>query len=244
MPVSGQSDPEAQPNAAPVTPVEPAAAAAAVDDGTLVVDRSEHNRVQAENRKLRKDADKAKAVEEQRLHDEKQDTLKAAGKFDEALKSERDRSAGLELRLERQGAASALSDEISAQGFSGEQAAAIKRLANLSAVEFADGDPVQSSVAAAVQSVVQQFPSMFAAAAEPEPTVDGEAPRTQRRAGPAAPVAAANGAQKPAGYISREDYANTHARVRLTPEFQARVALSEPYWPTVVPIDTFQQVGS
>ncbi len=219
------------------TPAAPATAV--LPEGHVAVSASEHNKLQAENRRLKKaDADRTAAAEEAETT-RLQDAAKAAGDFDEALRLERERTAKADARANALAINDNLRDAIMSAGYAGEQAAALKGLVNINAITLdANGAPAPGAVEAAVEAITTQYPAMFAKEAAPV-TPAGEAtavPEARRAVAPATPVGDGN-AQ--GGYISQEEYVNTPSAVRLTPEFQKRVEDSKHRWPATVPANSF-----
>lgn len=215
----------------PPTPEVPAAPQ--VPEGMVMVRQSEHDAVQGDLRRTRKENATLKQADTERQRKETQDAAVAAGRFDEALGAERSARTTAESRASKAELGDAITDVLLSRSYTGEQASAIKQLVNRDAVELdSNGEPVPASVAVAVDSVVARFPNLFDTTAPPPPPPDVPG-RTPRRPGPATPAPDAQDG-KPEGFISQEEYAATPQAVRFTEAFQARVKLSEPFWPKFI----------
>lgn len=234
MPVSG-----AEPTPAPAAPAAPA-----VPAGHMVISDAEHNRLNAENRRLaaaataRTEADAAAETQRQ------QDAAVARGDFDSALSKEQERTTAANQRADRLATTDAVRDEIAVQGFGGEQARALKDLVNLGAITITNGAAEPASLKQAVSNVVGQYPAMFKLASGTEPGTPAAAVPTPRSAAaPAVPVV--QGQPVGVGYMTPEEYMATPQAVRISdPEFAKRVEASRHRWPTEVPATTFAQDGS
>jgi len=113
---------------------------------------------------------------------------------------------------ERQAADAALFAE---HGITGKRANAIRTLMR----------PDASDRTAELKRVQEEY----GLAAEPEK------PKLRRTPGPANPSIPS----APSDLISPEQYVNTPAAIRLSPEFRERVARSRKYWPKTVPASSF-----
>lgn len=214
MAVSGEVAPQAEPQA-------PAAPAPSLPEGAVVLDKKEHDRLQAELRRAQKAVSDREAADAQREADERAAAAKAAGDFDSALAAEREEKAALQRQLADRDKRDAVRDEIAKRQLTGSKAQLVTKLAALDAVTETDTGLLDAS--AAVQAVIDDYPDLLGAPAEPEPQPD-----PIRRNGPAPP--APKGQAPFEGYIAEEEYGRVPQEIRLTPEFQKRVALSRPYW--------------
>lgn len=220
---------------APATPPTPPATPPA---DTVTIDRSEHDRIQAENRRLKKAAKDREEQEAQAKAQREADAARAAGDFDKALGIERAEKERLQGLLQQRNARDAVVAEAAARGLNAEQARALARLTETSGIETDDlGEVRADQVATAVEATLQAYPNMFKAGPATPPSDDGKGGKPRRQAGPATPTG--DGGGKPEGYVSPEEYTATPQEVRHTAEFQARVARSRPYWPKVVPANSF-----
>lgn len=225
--------------AAPVAPAQDSAQPA-VPAGMVMVKQSEHDAVQGDLRRIRKENVTLKQADTDRVAQEQQDAAVAAGKFDEALGVERGGRKAAETRASKAELGDAITDVLLARSFTGEQAVAIKSLVDRTTVELdSTGEPVATSVAAAVDAVVERFPNLFTV----EKPADPETPaaRTPRMPGPATPPPSGAEAGKPEGYISPEEYTRTPLETRYTPEFRKRAELSEAFWPKTMNRADLQQ---
>lgn len=211
------------------------------EQGTVELTQAEHNALQARLRKY----EKAERERQEQERKQQEEALKAAGRWDEMVGKERAERERLEQELRRRDATDAVAAAATAAGYNPEQVNAIRRMVSADSIEVdAAGKPNQVQVERAVEGVTKQFPNLFRAqsqsaesveqsqavpAQQPQAPAQPQQPEPQKRpAGPpASPPAPSN---LPAGYISPEEYSNTPANIRLSKEFQARVAASEPYW--------------
>ena len=220
MTTSGEQDPGTATLAAPATPELP--------EGMVIVRQSEHDALQGDLRRTRKENATLKQADTDRQQKERTDAHAAAGDFDKAMGEERTARNAAESRASKAELGDAITDVLLTRSYTGEQARAIRQLVDRGAVEKdASGVPIAESVTAAVDAVVAQYPNLFSNTAPPPPDVPAQ--RAPRRPGPATPAPGAMDG-KPEGYISQEDYANTPQVVRFTADFKKRVELSEPYW--------------
>lgn len=211
--------------------------APATPEGHLTLSEAEHNKLQADLRRLRKELEQREKAEADALRKREQQEAEARGEYDKALERERRDREKAERELQELRRAESLREEIAIAGYSGEQAAALLRLAGPDATDA-------STAAAAVEATIKRFPGLFqtrAAATPPQPR-DEQAPR-QQPVRPTTPASLPTGAEKVDGYISQEEYLRTPRSERMTSEFQARVARSEPFWPSEVPAGSFAQDG-
>lgn len=227
MPVSGE--------------VEQPAAAPAVPEGFVLVKQTDHDSVQGDLRRTRKELATRKDADTARESKDRVDAAKAVGDFDTALGEERNITRAANARASKAELGDAIVDVLLSREYTGEQATAIKQLVDRDAVELdSNGVPVPASVAAAVDSVVERFPNLFNPVKPEVPAADAKAPR---RPGPATPPPGSEGV-KPEGFVSQEEYANTPRMVRYTDAFRARVALSEPFWEKHIHRSDLQQDAS
>jgi hypothetical protein len=183
----------------------------------VTIEKTEFDRLQAEARRATKALRDREAADESKRAQDAANAAAAAGEFNKALEIERAEKARLADQLALRDRKDSLQDEILRRNLSGSQARMLGRLVDVSGESF---DP-----ATAVEAVLAEYPDLFAPPAAPEIS----APPV-RRAGPVPP---ANPTSAPfAGYISPQEYDRFPHRVRLTPDFQQRVAASRPYWPT------------
>jgi hypothetical protein len=225
---------ESEPTPAPKTVVEPAAVT--LPAGHVAVSEQDNNNTQAELRRLRKASKDREDADAEAEAAAKQEAAKAVGDFDTALGVEQGRTAAANAKLAEFEVRDQLRDEISAAGYSGEQAKALKKMVDVSAVQLVDGVPVDGAVAQAIKSVTEQFPALFKLDAGDETTT----PAARRTA--AAPSTPISDGERNGEYLSQEEYATTPWAERQTEEFQARVKRSEHRWPKVVNASTaFEQ---
>ncbi len=131
-----------------------------------------------------------------------------------------------------------LRDAITAKGFSGEQASALKGLVNVKAIPVdTNGVPKPGAIEEAVDAIAAQYPAMFKLEADTV-VVDetDEETSTRRVVAPATPV---NDGERSGDFLSMEEYNATPREVRLTKEFQARAERSKHQWPTKVNANSF-----
>ncbi len=221
------------PPALPTPPAEPPATPPA----GVQVDATEWNRIQAENRRMRKEAKERKDADEARKAKEAADAAKAAGDFDKAIGIEREQNDKLREQLRQTKVAEAIGAAAASRGLSAEQVTAAKNLASIDGVQTDDlGEPNPDQVNAALDAAVGQYPNLFKAETPTEPT---RQPR--RGASPATPVVDAS---KPEGFISMEEYAALPMDVRRSPEIQKRLAMSRPYYGgNTIPANSFAQAN-
>jgi hypothetical protein len=212
-------------------------AGATVPDGMVLVEKATHDAQGGELRRVKRDLAKRDEADEERTRTEREATAKDAKDYDTLAGIEAERREKLEKRLRRAELGDALRDEISGRGFSGEKAAALKRLVDPDTVQYDDDDtPLQASLMAAVDRVMGSYPTMFGTE---KPAGDEQPGKTARPRGPSTPPADA--AKLPTDFVSQEEYTNTPWETRMTPEFQERVSRSEHLWPKTVHRSTFQQ---
>jgi hypothetical protein len=222
--------------AAAVQPEKPAGAT--VPDGMVLVEKATHDAQGGELRRAKRDLAKSQDADAERERTERETAAKEAGDYEKLAGIEAERREKLEKRLRRAELGDALRDEISGRGFSGEKAAALKRLVDPDTVQYSDDNtPLSASLMVAVDRVVGAYPTMFGK--EEKPASDEQPGRTARPRGPSTPPADA--AKQPADFVSQEEYTNTPWETRMTPEFQERVSRSEHLWPKTVHRSTFQQ---
>ncbi len=207
-------------------------------DGMVLVDKATHDAQGGELRRVKRDLAKRDEADEEATRTKREVDAKEAKDYDTLAGIEAERREKLEKRLRRAELGDALRDEISGRGYSGEKAAALKRLVDPDTVQYDDDDtPLQASLMAAVDRVVGSYPTMFdaekPASEEPEPG------RPARPRGPSTPPADA--AKLPKDFVSQEEYASTPWEIRRSAEFQERVSRSEHLWPKTVHRSTFQQ---
>ncbi len=207
-------------------------------DGMVLVDKATHDAQGGELRRAKRDLAKRDEADEVRDREQRESTAREAKDYDTLAGIETERREKLEKRLRRAELGDALRDEISGRGFSGEKAAALKRLVDPDTVQYSDDDtPLPASLMAAVDRVVGSYPTMFGA--EKPASEEQEPGRPARPRGPSTPPADA--AKLPSDFVSQEEYTSTPWETRMTPEFQERVARSEHLWPKTVHRSTFQQ---
>jgi len=211
-------------------PTEQAPATPPSGETEVKLSKAEHDRIQAENRRMRKELAKREEADQSAASRREIEEATARKDFDAALEVSRREQETLRRQLRDARAADALRDEIERRGVTGSRASAMRRLA--SQVEFdEDGFPDEESVRSAIDAVAKDYPDLFEA-----PSGDGEEPeaeetprrRMRRAAGPATPP---QQSAMPDGYVSPEDYERTPPHIRTSPEFQKRVRLSQPLWP-------------
>ena len=222
------------------TPEAVTAAPSGPPTGYIQLSEAEHNRAQAELRKLRKsdEARQTAEAERQRLDHE------ARGQYDAALETERTQRQAAEARVRDMAVQGALRDAVMAEGLTGEKAAALLRLVPTTQVAVdSDGNPDAAAASAAVKATRAQFGSLFDVVATPAPT-----PPTDPAGTPAAPAARVAPPATPpppsdgSGLLTMEEYAATPREVRMTPEFQDRVKRAEHTWKKKpVPAGSFAQ---
>lgn len=115
--------------------------------------------------------------------------------------------------LERDGR---LRDAISARGLTGERAEVVRRLV----------DQTAEDIGAAVDATISGYAKMLA---DPEPAPPPR-PRMVRKPGPTTPPAALGRTVLPKEFVTPEEFLATPRGVRMSEEFQKRVAASRPYW--------------
>lgn len=207
--------------------------------GTVAVDPAEWNRVNAENRRLRKQQEKAEKAERDRKAQEDVEAAEAAGEFQKGVDAANKRADDAEAKLAEREIRDAVRDYIGTLGLSGSKAAALLRLVDLKIVD----EDAPESVEAAVGVVLQQYPDLFAGETTPSSDdTDKETRRMRRQPGPSSPPDAEK-TTLPADYVSPEEYVATPREVRYTDDFRARVAKSRPYWPKILPANTFAIEG-
>lgn len=222
-------DPTPAPAATPVVDRLP--------DGYVAIQETEHNRLRAENRKLRKEGEDRAAAEKAAEQKRQQDAMVAAGELDKALAASDARAAEAVARADRLGVLDVLRDEISIRGYAGEKASALKQLVDVDRIPLVDGSPAAGAVKEAVDATVQAYPALFKLA-QPDPDPGPGKSGTRRVQTPAAPV----GDGKPKGdLLTMEEYLETPQHIRVSPEFQERVRKARPTWPAEVPVISFAQ---
>lgn len=221
---------------APSTPAQPEFQ---VPEGMVLLDKATHDAQGGELRRVKRELQQRKDADEDRERQEREKAAREAGDFERLSEIEVEKRQALEARVRRAELGEALRDEIAGRGYSGEKAAAIKRLVDPNTVQYDnEGVPIGASVMAAVDRVVATYPNMFGEAAEVERMAQPAQPRTPAR-GPSTPPAEAP--KLPSDFLSQEEYSNTPWEIRRTPEFQERAKRSEHFWPKVVHRSTFQQ---
>ena len=206
-----------------------------VPEGMALVTKAEHDQNAAELRRLRKQAQDRERADQDAAAARARQEAEAAGNYQQALAAAEARRQLAEDNARALSQREALRDAIMLRGYAGEQAAAIVRLANTA--NITPEDP--ASAVAAVDSVVTQFSSLFSAPAPGNSgTRPAPAPAAPRPASPAAPVVSPNTG---VGFLTMEEYLATPFEARMTPEFQKRVQMSQPRWPTQVPANSFAQ---
>lgn len=229
-PVSGAPAPSPDPSPAPAPDPTPAPA-------PLNVDPAEWNRIQAENRRLKKAAKDREETDARKKAEEDAAAAKAAGDFDRALGVKDDENERLRQQLQQRDARDAVVAEAAARGLNAEQGRALARLTDIAGVETDDlGEVRADQVASAVDATLQAYPNMFQAA--PAPGTPGDPPPARPRRG-TVPGTPPREPAKPEGFVTMEEYIATPQEVRLSPEFQKRVQKSRPYWPKIVPAKSF-----
>lgn len=193
----------------------PTNASGSIASTHVTLDKAEHDRLQAENRRMAKVLRERESADDARRAKEAADAAVAAGEFNKALELERAEKARLTDQLKLRDRRDTLQDEILKRTLTGSQARMLTRLVDVSPDTF--------DAANAVESVMSEYPDLFAAP---------QAPQTDpvRRGGPVPPAKPGNVPFE--GYISPEEYGRFPHAVRLTPKFQERVAASRAYWPT------------
>jgi len=191
----------------------------------VTLSKAEHDRLQAENRRLKKERADLEAADKERENAAAAARAIEAGRFDEALGVERAEKARLLRELQTRDAREAVRAEVASLGVTPEMVAACCDLVKLDAIS--PDDP--STVKAAVDAAKAAYPAIFA---------DSPAPR-RRANSPAVPPEGQPNDGKPSGYVSPEEYMNTAHSVRVSREFSQRVENSKPFWPTKVPRTTF-----
>lgn len=207
-------------------------------EGFALVTQAEHDRNAAELRRLRKmQADREKADADATAERARREA-EATGNYQAALQAEAARRQLAEDQARQLAQKDALREAIMLKGYAGEQAAAIVRLANVSTIPVdSSGNADTGAAAAAVDGVLQQFSNLFKQGGAPVPNPTNPNP-AQPRSAPAAP---ARQEPIPTGFLSMEEYLATPVEVRMTPEFQKRVTLSQARWPKEVPATSFAQ---
>lgn len=232
MPISGQQSTDTP----PADPTQTPPPAASLPAGHVAISQEEHNRLQAENRRLRKAQDEAERKREAQEAERQRQAAEEQGDYQKALEQERKQREAAEERLRRASVADALRDEISSRGFSGQKAAALRRMVDAGSVQLdQDGEPNKGQLMAAVDTVMTSYPDLFPApsGAEEEPEVK---PTPRKASAPATPPNS-GGAQ--GDLLTMEEYLSTPANLRLTPEFQKRVERSRHSWPSAVSATSF-----
>lgn len=227
---------------APKAPKAPAAPAAPAGDEVVSLSRSEHDALQARLRKAEKEADKARAAAEEQRAAQERAEAERKGEYDRALALERERAEKIVARAREAALKATVLDRAVAKGLSATQARAAQRLLDRDAVTFADDEPDASSVDAALDAVMQEYPDIFTKA-QANGSQGGNQAHGQNRPRNSGPVTPANPAGRPPidGYISPEEYASLPMEVRRSATVRARLAASRPYWATEVPSDSFAQ---
>ena len=228
-------------NQTPAASVEPAAPAAESSSapGTVQLSESEYNRMQAENRTLRRKQEKAEKADSDRAAKEATDAAAAAGDFQKGVDDANTRADDAEDRLKQRDVSDAVRDHISSLGLSSTKGLALLRLVDLKNV---DDDISSESVEASVAVVLQQYPDLFTTPAESGDEGDPKEQRMRRQAGPSSPPDAEKSTLPP-NYLSPEEYLNTPQAVRYSDAFRARVEESRPFWPNIVSANTFAIEG-
>lgn len=207
--------------------------------GHVSVSEAEFNRVQAELRKLRTEAEKREAADRDLVAKQEREAAEARGQYDKALAAEQAARKAAEERAANLARETSLFQEITRRGFGGEQAAALVRLTDSTAIA-ADGTGADSAVEAALSKYPALFGSQTGRSDNPTPPAptNNPAPPPARQLPPSS-TGYRTGYETIDGFVSMEEYARTPQAERLTSEFQARVARSEPYWPSEVPASSF-----
>jgi hypothetical protein len=232
MPVSGQ-DQGTEQRQAHSSPAQPEFV---LPEGMVLVEKATHDAQGGELRRVRKALSEREAADEEREREDREKTAREAGDFEQLAGIEKEKRGKLEARLRKAELGDALRDDISGRGYSGEKAAALKRLVDPDTVQYdSDGVPLQASLMAAVDRVITSYPSMFEQEKPEAPADHGKPPR---QPGPSTPPNAADAL--PTDFVSQDEYANTPWAVRRTPEFQERVKHSEHLWPSLVHRSEFQ----
>ena len=227
MTTSGQQSP------APTPPTVPA--------GHVAISEAEHNRINAENRRLNKEAGDRAAADAAAASQAEREAAEARGAYDAALAAEQTARAASDARADAALANSALLQEVTRRGYSGEQAAALLTLTDGSQVtgEGAGAD-------AAVGAALAKYPALFNTPAVPPVVpgalvVPGAVPPQVPPTLPPSSTSYGKGYETVDGFVTQEEYVRTPQAERLTEEFQARVRKSEPFWPAEVPATSFSQ---
>ena len=229
MPASGEVTPT--PTPAPTPTPTPALAA-----GHIAISEAEHNRTNAELRRLKKEAADREAADAASTVQADREAAEARGQYDTALAAEQTARAAAETRLTALASETALLQEITRRGFGGEQAAALIKLTDASTVT------ADAGAEAAVEAAIAKYPALFKATEIPKPTpgTPAPAPGAPQNLPPASPIYG-KGHETIDGFLTMEEFLRTPAPERITEAFLARVAKSEPFWPSEVPASSFTQ---
>ena len=207
-----------------------------VPAGHVAISEAEHNRINADNRRLRREADDRAAADAAAASQAEREAAEARGAYDAALAAEQTARAAAETRLAEVGGESTLLQEVTRRGFGGEKAAALMKLTDKAGIT-PDGGAV-----GAVDAAVAKYPALFNAPASPGvPVVPGAVPPQVPPTLPPSSTSYGKGYETVDGFVTQEEYTRTPQAERLTDEFQARVRRSEPFWPAEVPATSFSQ---
>ena len=226
MPTSGvQPTPTPAPTPTPGIPA-----------GHVAISEAEHNRTNAELRRLKKDAADREAADAAATTQADREAAEARGQYDAALAAEQTAREAAEAQVTALTGETALLQEVTRRGFGGEQAAALLKLTDASTVT------ADAGAEAAVEAAIAKYPALFKPATPaPAPGTPAPAPAPTSQNLPPASVDYSQGHETVDGFLTMEEYLRTPASERVTESFQARVAKSEPFWPSEVPASSFTQ---
>lgn len=228
MTTSGATPPN--PNTPPATPP---ATPPGVPAGHVAISEAEHNRMNAELRKLKKDAGDREAADAAAATTAEREAAEARGAYDAALAAEQTARAAAEAKLAEVSVGEALMTEVTRLGFAGEQAAALLNLTDKS------GITPEAGASEAIAAAVAKYPALF----KQSPQTPAVQTIHQNQAPPPGPASTqySQGHEGVEGFVTMEEYLRTPQPERLTDAFQARVEKSRPYWPSEVPASSFAQ---
>jgi hypothetical protein len=206
-----------------------------VPAGHVAISEADHNRMNAELRRLKKEAADREAADAAAQTQAEREAAEARGAYDAALAAEQAARVAAEAKAAELATRESLRTEVSNRGFGGEQANALINL-----IDASDVSP-DGGATAAIEAVVAKYPALFA---KPTPPAPGTTPQpgTRPQLPPATDgVTYGAGHETVDGFVTMAEYLRTPMAERLSPTFQERVAKSEPYWPSEVPASSFTQ---
>lgn len=199
--------------------------------GHVMISEAEHNRMNAELRRLKKEAETRATADAEAQSKAEREAAEARGAYDTQLAKEQAARKAAEDRANEIVRSNALLTEVTRRGYTGEQATALMKLTDSDGVTL-DG----TGADAAVDAAIKKYPALFTQqqASTPSPG--------QRQAPSQLPPSStqyAKGFETIDGFLTMEEYVRTPRAERLTDAFQERVRKSEPFWPSEVPASSF-----